>query len=57
MTDSPRLHESAQQARVLAHVQAQIAAQGGFLPFDRYMHEVLYAPGLGYYRLNQRLGR
>ena len=49
MTDSPRLHESAQQARVLAHVQAQIAAHGGFLPFDRYMQEVLYAPGLGYY--------
>jgi len=49
MTDSPALHEAAQQARVLAHVQAQIAAHGGFLSFERYMHEVLYARGLGYY--------
>jgi SAM-dependent MidA family methyltransferase len=35
--------------RVVAHVCAAIAAAGGFLPFDRYMHEVLYARGLGYY--------
>ena len=49
MTDSHGLHESAQQARVLTHLQGLIAAHGGFLPFERYMHEVLYAPGLGYY--------
>ncbi|NND59003.1 MAG: SAM-dependent methyltransferase [Gammaproteobacteria bacterium] len=26
-----------------------IDADGGWIGFDRYMHEVLYAPGLGYY--------
>lgn len=26
-----------------------IAEAGGWLPFDRFMHEALYAPGLGYY--------
>ena len=31
-----------------AIVQAIVAA-GGWLPFDRYMELVLYAPGLGYY--------
>lgn len=49
MTDSHGLHELAQQARVLAHVQGLITEHAGFLPFERYMHEVLYAPGLGYY--------
>jgi SAM-dependent MidA family methyltransferase len=28
---------------------AQIDAAGGFLPFERYMHEALFAPGVGYY--------
>jgi SAM-dependent MidA family methyltransferase len=32
-----------------ALVAAQIARAGGWLPFDRYMALVLYAPGLGYY--------
>jgi len=30
-------------------VAAAIEDAGGFLPFDRYMQLVLYAPGLGYY--------
>ena len=34
---------------VRAHVEAQIAAAGGWLSFERYMEIVLYAPGLGYY--------
>jgi SAM-dependent MidA family methyltransferase len=34
---------------VTAHLRAIIAAEGGQIPFSRYMHEVLYAPGLGYY--------
>jgi len=34
---------------VEAHCRARIAASGGFLPFDQWMQEALYAPGLGYY--------
>jgi SAM-dependent MidA family methyltransferase len=34
---------------VRAHIAAEIAAAGGFLPFERYMELALYAPGLGYY--------
>jgi SAM-dependent MidA family methyltransferase len=34
---------------VRAHLEAQIAAAGGWLSFERYMEIVLYAPGLGYY--------
>lgn len=30
-------------------VRAQIADNGGWLPFDAFMATVLYAPGLGYY--------
>jgi len=32
-----------------AALQALIAAHGGWLPFDEYLQQVLYAPGLGYY--------
>ncbi len=41
-------------ARVLAHLREVFAAAGGRLPFARYMQEVLYAPGLGYYQAGQR---
>ncbi len=34
---------------VVAHVKEVIDAAGGCIGFDRYMREVLYAPGLGYY--------
>src|SRR6201996_7128174 len=37
---SQRLHEL---------VQARIAAEGGWLSFERFMELALYAPGLGYY--------
>jgi SAM-dependent MidA family methyltransferase len=30
-------------------IRRQIAASGGWLPFDRFMAAALYAPGLGYY--------
>jgi SAM-dependent MidA family methyltransferase len=30
-------------------IRRQIAASGGWLPFDRFMASALYAPGLGYY--------
>ncbi len=36
-------------AVVLAHIRAAIEDSAGWLPFARYMAEVLYAPGLGYY--------
>ncbi len=31
------------------HLELQIVAAGGWLAFDRYMQEILYAPNLGYY--------
>jgi len=34
---------------LVALVREDIAAAGGWLPFDRYMERVLYAPRLGYY--------
>jgi len=38
-----------------AHLAQLIAAAGGWIPFDRYMHEALYAPGLGYYARGERV--
>jgi len=35
--------------RVQTHLRQRIAASGGFLPFETWMQEALYAPGLGYY--------
>jgi SAM-dependent MidA family methyltransferase len=35
--------------KVRAHIQADIARAGGWIPFARYMELALYAPGLGYY--------
>lgn len=34
---------------VAAHLRAAIGAASGWLPFDHWMAEALYAPGLGYY--------
>jgi len=39
----------AHSARVRDAIANAIDEGGGFLPFDRYMHIALYAPGLGYY--------
>jgi len=40
------------------HLARVITEAGGWLPFERYMHEALYAPGLGYYaRAGQVFGR
>lgn len=42
--------DSAQHsARMAAHLRAAIDAAGGWLPFDQWMAQALYAPGLGYY--------
>lgn len=35
-------------------IHAEIAAAGGWLPFDRFMNLALYAPGLGYYAGGRR---
>jgi SAM-dependent MidA family methyltransferase len=42
-------------AALAARVVTAISAQGGWLPFDRYMSMVLYEPGLGYYARGARL--
>ena len=33
----------------MAKIVAQIASQGGWMPFSRYMEMALYEPGMGYY--------
>jgi SAM-dependent MidA family methyltransferase len=39
------------------HLRTAIEAQGGWLPFDRYMEMVLYEPSLGYYsRSSDQIG-
>lgn len=35
--------------RLKAHIVSELAACGGWLPFDRFMALALYTPGLGYY--------
>jgi SAM-dependent MidA family methyltransferase len=40
---------AAHSARLGALIAGEIAAAGGWIPFDRYMDLALYAPGLGYY--------
>ena len=39
----------AQSEALIAQIRAEIDANGGWLPFQRYMERALYAPGLGYY--------
>ena len=39
----------AHSADLAAAIRAEIAAEGGSLPFSRFMERSLYAPGLGYY--------
>ena len=48
-------HRSASVSAALARlVREAIARNGGWLPFDRFMAMVLYAPGLGYYANGSR---
>ena len=39
----------AQSEALCAQIRSAIAVADGWLPFDRYMEQALYAPGLGYY--------
>jgi SAM-dependent MidA family methyltransferase len=51
-TDSlpaPGAEALAQSEALIDLIRERIVAAGGWLPFDRYMEHVLYAPGLGYY--------
>jgi SAM-dependent MidA family methyltransferase len=41
--------DAAHGACVAAHIRGLIEANGGWLPFSRFMEAALYAPGLGYY--------
>ncbi|MBD9480399.1 SAM-dependent methyltransferase [Pseudoxanthomonas sp. PXM02] len=43
--DAAREHSE----RLAAFIRNEIAAEGGSLPFSRFMERSLYAPGLGYY--------
>jgi len=40
--------------RVAAHIRGEIASNGGWISFARYMELALYAPGLGYYSAGAR---
>ena len=40
--------------RVAAHLQSLIDASPDGIPFSQFMHEALYAPGLGYYNAGAR---
>jgi SAM-dependent MidA family methyltransferase len=50
----PSADAAAHSRRVCAHIAAVIAAEGGWIPFSRYMELALYAPGLGYYTAGAR---
>lgn len=45
----PDAAQRAQLAAVRASLQRSIAGRGGWIGFDEYLEQVLYAPGLGYY--------
>ncbi|MFL6700578.1 MAG: class I SAM-dependent methyltransferase [Vitreoscilla sp.] len=39
----------------MSRIASRIAAAGGWMPFDDFMAEALYAPGLGYYSGGRRI--
>ena len=53
-TDSPAAPATPGDALV-ARIASRIAAAGGWMPFDDFMAEALYAPGLGYYSGGRRI--
>jgi SAM-dependent MidA family methyltransferase len=46
---APGLEAAQHSARLVELIRRDIAAQGGWISFARYMEMALYAPGLGYY--------
>lgn len=51
---APDAATQAHSDQLLSLIRAQIAANGGQIPFSRYMELALYAPGLGYYSAGSR---
>jgi len=45
----PSAEAQAHSNRLCEFIHQDIAAQGGWIPFSRFMELALYAPGLGYY--------
>lgn len=50
----PSPDAQAHSQRLLACIRQEITANGGWIPFARYMELALYAPGLGYYTAGAR---
>ena len=50
----PDITSEAHSRRVARHLQSLIDAADEGLPFSKFMHEALYAPGLGYYAAGAR---
>ena len=43
------MHPERAQTAMQTHIETAIMQTGGWLPFDAFMAQALYAPGLGYY--------
>ncbi len=55
---TPPAEALAHSEKLAALIRGELAANGGWIPFARYMELALYAPGLGYYTAGARkLGR
>ena len=46
---TPSTAQIARSEQLTALIQAEIARNGGWIPFDQYMNAALYTPNLGYY--------
>lgn len=46
---SPSTEAAQHSEKLTDHIRRDIAAQGGWISFEHYMEQALYAPGLGYY--------
>ncbi len=51
---APSSEALAHSSRLCELIRGDIAAQGGWIPFSRFMELALYAPGLGYYTAGAR---
>ena len=51
---APDAAQRAHSDRLLADFRTRLAAAGGWLPFDAWVQQALYAPGLGYYSAGTR---
>ena len=49
MLTEPTAEGKLHSARLSARIRRQIARAGGWVGFDQFMQQALYAPGLGYY--------